>query len=72
MVNQNPIIIITVDKTVQQMSHFKYLNEIGLLGKILAHCAAKIFEGLLKSEMSSSAWVNLLGVSYFLHVLQDI
>ena len=71
MVNQNPIII-TVDKTVQQMSHFKYLNEIGLLGKILAHCVTKVFEGLLKSEMSGSAWVNLLGVSYFLHVLQDI
>ena len=72
MVNQKPIIIIAVDKTVQQMSHFKYLNEIGLLGKILAHWATKVFEGLLKSEMSGSAWVNLLGVSYFLHVLQDI
>ena len=72
MVNQKPIIIITVDKTVQQMSHFKYLNEIEHIGGIFAHCATKVFEGLLKSEMSSSAWVNLLGVSYFLHVLQDI
>lgn len=41
--------------------------EIRHFGGIFAH-----FEGLHKSEMSGSALVNLLGVSYFLHVLQDI
>ena len=41
--------------------------EIRHFGGIFAH-----IEGLHKSEMSGSALVNLLGVSYFLHVLQDI